>query len=135
MCPTRQVLTARGLCSTCDDACTGDLLRGLEDLAFDLEVGASKTVGGVLEAPWAVLEGIHAEAKGARVRLDALRTLADKAGEVQSELRKPANQAVKEVRSLPSYPPGRAEVRGLMSARCPSRRPRRWSTSASRRMR
>lgn len=97
VCPTRQVLTAHGVCSTCDDACTGDLLRGIEDLAFDLEVGAGKTVGGVLEAPWAVLEGIHAEAKGARGRLDALRHLADKAGEVQSELRKPANQAVKEV--------------------------------------
>lgn len=102
MCPAKQVLTALATCTTCDDACTGDLLRGLEDLAFDLEVGAGRVAGGVLEAPWAVLEGINTEANNTRGRLEAWQLLANAANAIPSSLpaslRKPANQAVKEVR-------------------------------------
>ncbi|KAK3921962.1 Laminin subunit alpha-1 [Frankliniella fusca] len=102
VCPLRQVLTARGTCTTCEDACTGELLRGLEDLAFDLDVGAKRAADGILEAPWAVLDGIHGQAKHARERLLAWEALAAQArqvlGTAVATLRKPANQAVKEAK-------------------------------------
>ncbi|XP_052132560.1 laminin subunit alpha-1, partial [Frankliniella occidentalis] len=104
VCPLRQVLTARGSCTTCEDACTGELLRGLEDLAFDLEVGAKKAADGILEAPWSVLEGIHGQAKQARERVRTWDELAARAnqipGTIVTTLRKPANQAVKEAKKV-----------------------------------